>query len=76
MGLRDFLAAVMKLHATGTLEGVPPSLAQGLTLTLSNAAVEQRGPEDHVSLKMAAGRGWLPAAAAAVSRKRPTGFGA
>jgi Protein kinase domain/Protein of unknown function (DUF1559) len=64
MGLRDFLAAVMKLHATGTLEGIPPSLAQGLTLTLSNAAVEQRGPEDHVNLKMAGGRGWLPAAAA------------
>jgi len=64
VSVRDFLAAVMKIHATGTVEGFPPSLAQNLTLTFQNATVRQRGSEDRVTLKMNALPGWLPAAAA------------
>jgi hypothetical protein len=74
--LRDFFSAVMKLHATGALEGIPPSLAQALSFMLNNTGGQGAGmevgpyqAEDHLSLEMNALPGWLPAAAAALKEE-------
>jgi hypothetical protein len=52
VGLLDFLARVMKLHASGVTHGVPPALAEDLTTALRAAQVDQDGREGRVILRL------------------------
>jgi hypothetical protein len=67
VALRDFLAGVFKLQASGAdLEGGPPPvIAQELALALRSARLEQVVTEGRVALKVEWSPAWVPAVVAA-----------
>jgi hypothetical protein len=69
VAVRDFLAAATKLYATGAREGLPPVIAQELTVALRAARVERHGAEERVSLKVEWDPRWPDAAVTAVKEE-------
>jgi hypothetical protein len=67
--LRDFQAAIMKHRATGEEEGVPPVIAEELTVALRSARVEQHGATGTISLTMEWDPGWPATAVAALKEE-------
>ena len=66
LGLRDLMASDLKRYATGELEGVPPPIAEELTVALRAATAEQRGASGRIRATMRWEPGWPATAVAAL----------